>query len=132
MTVDLMSTELWLRLEPETDPTCGEKWHSSPESTPRVYCKHHRRGCLSSDFNIVVSLPDKQTRNNQAKSCPSQVELDDGPDPKAAEGRGLLQNRQVAVLVGDMYQGAACDDARREEYDLSEGILEAGGDERGR
>ena len=94
--------------------------------------KQRGRGCLSSAFNVVVSLPDKQASNSQAESCPRQIELDDRPDPDAAKGRGLLQDREVAILVRDMDQEAACGDAGREEYELSQGILEAGRDERGR
>lgn len=73
----------------------------------------------------IPPLPHKRPRDRQARHRPPQVHLDDGPQPQTADGRRLLHDGQVALLVADVDQEAARGAAGGEEDGLTEGRLVA-------
>lgn len=80
-----------------------------------------------SSFDIVAVVPEEPPGDGEAQHGPGQVELDDGPEPEAAERGGALHDFQVAVAVGDVDEVAAAGSAHGEEEGLAEGFLVAVG-----
>lgn len=75
--------------------------------------------------NSISSLPEEEARQSKTDDGQAKVQLDDRPDPEAPEGRGLLQDSNIAIFVCDVDQVAPGDGSHRKEYRLSGVVLEA-------
>lgn len=80
---------------------------------------------LTGSPNSIASLPEEEARRSKTSHGQAEVQLDDGPDPEASQGRGPLQDSNVAIPVGDVYQVASSDRSHGEEYGLSGVVLES-------
>jgi hypothetical protein len=88
-----------------------------------------------SSCDRITLFPQIYPRNSQTQRRPGKIQLNDGPEPQDAQGRGLLHDVQVAELVADVDEIRAAHAAHDEEDGLAERMLvferEEAGEEHG-
>ncbi len=80
---------------------------------PYIFLKHT---CLRTSSNSIPIHLQKRHRNSQTPQRPTQIQLNNTPDPKHTQRRGLFQNVVVAVHICNVDELAAGENTSGEEY----------------
>ncbi|KDN71745.1 hypothetical protein CSUB01_02641 [Colletotrichum sublineola] len=111
-----------LPTEPTTTRWRGRRSGSQPTNAAGIQVMTY---AAVVSFDGVSPLQQVCSSCGQAGDRDGKVELQDGPDPQAAQRRRLLQDVQIAELVGDVYQVTPGPGTGHEEHGLADGMLEA-------